>query len=100
MEEYRISEEGYLYYTAIELEFVEEKERPFYGTKEWDSQPISRLFGMMNDVPQPERRIYYSGGINFYWYDAPNGISHDFNSVFLDGKLVDTKYTLKKFLRE
>lgn len=100
MENYRISEEGYLYHTPYKEEFVEEEDRPFFGTKQWETQPISQLFGMTRQIPQPEVRIYYSGGINFYWYDVIERISHDFNSIFLDGKLVDVKYTLKKWLRE
>ena len=99
MEQYRISEDGSLYHTPCLLEFVEEQDRPNYGTKEWDENPLTKLIGLAKEIPQEEKRVYYDGGVDFYWYDAPNRMSHDYKAIFLDGKLVDIKYTLKKWLR-
>jgi hypothetical protein len=99
METYRIGSDGYLYHTPIHYEFVEEEDRPYFGTKEWEINPLTRIFGSIKDIESPEERLYYSGRINFYWYDASNRISHDYTAIFLDAKIVDISYIIRNFLR-
>jgi hypothetical protein len=68
MEEYLITREGKIIHHAVRYETVPEKERPYYGTPEWDEKPFVRSFGCIRTIPVGDVEIPFHGDITFYTY--------------------------------
>ncbi len=89
MDNYTITEDGGLILHKEVWEFVEEKDRPYYGKPEWDDNPLVRLAGSMKSIPMGDEVLDHNGVINIYtnvgdtWYE--------YEIKFTDGKVADIK---------
>lgn len=63
---YTITEEGRLLVEKYGLESVPEEERPYYGTKDWDDNPISHVFGSLRRVDVRTEDTCHHGDVYIY----------------------------------
>lgn len=91
LDDYTITEDGLLIHHVKEYEFVPEEERPYYGTEEWDNNPIVKTFGMLKSTSVCDERVNYNGDLLFYtFWPETDGLVY-YKASFIDGKLIGLK---------
>ena len=92
MDNYTITKEGGLVLHKVKYEFVEEKDRPYYGTPDWDENPIFKMIGSIKSTPVGDEAIDHHGYINIYDYaTGSGGVWFEYDIKFTDGKVTDVK---------
>ena len=96
MDKYVITKDGRLLKKEYRWDIIPEEERPYYGTEEWNKNPIYKLIGSMRSVPQKSTDMDFHGVFNFYTaVERPEDKCaydfYDMQAKFTDGKLVDLK---------
>lgn len=89
MDDYTITKEGELIFHKRAWELVEEKDRPYYGKPEWDSNPFLQLTGSMKVIHLGDETMDYHGIINIYTMVGDTWYEYEFK--FTDGKVADVK---------
>jgi len=95
MDDYTITREGELIFHKKEYEFVEEKDRPYYGKPEWDKNPLLQLAGCMKTIHLEDEARDYHGILNIYTMVGDTWYEYEFK--FTDGKVVGVKRIYKEF---
>ena len=95
MDDYTITKDGQLIFHKTAWEFVEEKDRPYYGKPEWDKNPFLQLAGSMKAVPLGDEVIEHHGIIHIYNTDS-NHVWFEYEIKFTDGKVSDAKRLYKE----
>lgn len=65
LDKYTITADGKLVLHRERWEEVPEKERPYYGTPEWEG-PFGKWIGSIRAVPEGDEEIDYHGDVRFY----------------------------------
>jgi len=86
MDEYTITKNGKLVRQKFKYEVVEEKNRPYFGTPEWNKSPFSKMIGSLKKCIDKKEMIEFHGYIRFC--TVVSGNFYEFTAKFTDGKLV------------
>lgn len=98
LDDYTITKEGRLIHHQCNWEITPEEERPYYGTEEWDKNPLFQIFGSMRRVPLEDVDTKYHGMLHIYTTDPDNhSVFYDYELKFTDGNLVDVKLIYKEY---
>jgi len=85
MDEYVITEDGRLIRTITEWEPVPKEERLYYGTPEWDKNPMFQIIGSIKVNKVGQKEIPYHGDV--YFHTLFNNKFYDFKARFTEGVL-------------
>jgi hypothetical protein len=96
LDNYTITYEGRLIHHSVEWYSVEEKDRPYYGNPEWDSNPIFRIFGSLGSKFLGDIDTNYHGMLRIYTSDNDFKIWYEYELKFTDGTIVDVRRILEK----
>ena len=66
LERYTITRDGRLILHQVRYESVPEAERRYYGTPEWETDPIVRSFGCTRSIQVGDVEVPHHGDIIFY----------------------------------
>lgn len=88
MEQYTITKDGFLVLHKKTYEFVPEEERPYYGTKDWENNPIVRVFGSFKSTHTCDEHVEYDGDLMFYTIRLNTDEFVDYVATFDKGKLI------------
>jgi hypothetical protein len=95
MDDYTITEEGELVLHKKEWEWVEEEDRLYYGTPEWDENPIFRMVGCMRGKPLGDEVVKHHGDILIYADVA--GTWYEYKIRFTEGKVSKIERIYREF---
>jgi hypothetical protein len=95
MDNYTITKEGKLIFHKCSYEAVPEEERPYYGTPEWDNNPILQICGMMKPVDEENVEQEHHGVINIY--SSIGDIWYEYNIKFTDGVVESVERVYREF---
>lgn len=91
MDIYKITKEGRLLLEEVEYEPVPEEKRPYYGTEQWDKNPIFQIIGALKRNSLGWKDTNYHGIIRFYTLyketDDKERRWYEFEAKFTDGNL-------------
>jgi hypothetical protein len=88
LNDYTITEDGLLIHHVKEYELVPEEERPYYGTKEWDKNPIVQVLGMFKSKFIYDEHVNYNGDLIFYTFNHKTSNLTEYKASFVDGVLI------------
>lgn len=89
LDNYTITEDGLLLYSKVKWQYVPEEERPYYGTKEWDENPLMRTCGCLKTTYLGEEFVNYTGDIIFYTINRENDSLISYRASFVEGKITE-----------
>ena len=89
MDNYTIEIDGQLIFHKATYEMVPEKDRPYYGTPEWETNTLVQLCGAMKSVPLGDEKSDYTGTVSMLGSVEPLWIEYDLE--FVAGKVVSVK---------
>lgn len=95
MANYTITIDGRLIHHTVEMEWVPEEEREYYGKPEWDKGGLFQMMGCLRSVPTGDVTVNYHGFINMYGFDADDNWL-EYELKFTDGKVVKVKQVSKE----
>jgi hypothetical protein len=87
LDQYIITGDGRLILHQVRYESVPEEERPYYGTPEWESNPILQSCGCMSTVPVGDVEVPHHGDIIFYTSIGPNHQWFEYRARFTEGRV-------------
>jgi len=97
-DDYTITSEGRLIHHQCTWDIVPEKERPYYGTPEWNDNPVFQIFGSMKRTPIEDVDVKYDGIVTIYTSDPDNpSVLYNYELKFVGGTVVDIKSTYKEY---
>jgi hypothetical protein len=96
LDNYTITYEGRLIHHSMEWNSVEEKDRPYYGKPEWDSNPIFRIFGSLSSKFLGDIDTDYHGKIRIYTSSDNSKTWYEYELKFTDGTIVDVRRIMEK----
>jgi hypothetical protein len=92
MDDYTITKEGRLIYHKTTYETVPEEERPYFGTPEWEKNPLLQVCGCMRPVHIEDIDMEYHGYVNMYTCAPGSGTTWwEYDIKFTDGVICDVK---------
>ena len=89
MDYYTITKEGLLIHHVKKYELVPEEERPYYGTEDWDKNPLVQAFGMLKSIPVCDKYVDYNGDLIFYDFKPGTDDLIHYKAEFRNGQLVN-----------
>jgi len=90
LDNYTITKDGELIHHLCEYESVPEEERPYYGTPEWDKNPIYHWMGSMKSKFIKDVKVNHHGIIHIYTIIKDNEW-WEYEIKFIDGKVTNVK---------
>ena len=93
MDNYTITQDGKLIWHEKTWEYVEEKDRPYYGKPEWKKNPLFRVIGSMKGKSLGDKEIKHHGYINIYTMVGNDWWEYDIK--FTDGKVTDVERIIR-----
>lgn len=66
LDRYTITRDGRLILHQVRYEAVPEEEQTFYGTPEWEKNPLARVIGSLRSVPVGDVEVPFHGDVIFY----------------------------------
>lgn len=91
MDTYKITKDGRLLLEEVEYEPVPEEKRPYYGTEQWDKNPLFQVIGAVKRDTLGWRDTNYHGIIKFYTLHKKANDKerrwYEFKSKFTNGNL-------------
>jgi hypothetical protein len=97
MDDYTITAEGELIFHKKAYEVVPDKDRPFYGTPEWDMNPLMQICGAMRAISLGDEVKNHHGVINIYTSDPVTEEWFEYEIKFTDGKVAGVKRIFREF---
>ena len=97
MDDYTITVDGVLILHKKAYEVVPEEERPFYGSPEWDENPLLQICGAMKAISTGDEIIEHHGIVNIYTSDPVTKEWFEYEIKFTDGKVSDVKRIYREF---
>ena len=99
MDDYTITKNGDLILHKVKWEHVEEKDRPYYGTPEWDNNPIFQMVGSLKTIPVSDDKVEYHGIVNIYTQEITGNGSQwlEYNIKFTDGTVSGVERVYREF---
>jgi hypothetical protein len=85
MGDFTITRDGRLIEHESDHITVPEKERPYYGTQEWEDNPICHIFGSIKKIYTGNKVIDYHGKVHFYTIVDDELVEYE--AVFTHGKV-------------
>jgi hypothetical protein len=95
MDDYTITVAGRLIYHKATYEMVPEEERTYYGTPEWDKNPLLQICGSMKSIPLGDEEMDYTGVVNIIVGVDPVWIEYDIE--FVGGSVISVEKLYREF---